>query len=431
MKAMQKRVLFVDDNTQFLEMVREIISRIGGAAWDIHTAQNVGQAMNVIAEKQIDLVVLDVHMPVVDGMQFLSLLNRKHPNVVKAVLTADTSDMHRTICSSRGAELFLAKPQSESEWQKVFNSLNEIGRFQPQEGFRGVLRRVGLQDVLQMECLSRNSALLEIATKELRGLIYISEGQIIHAEAGDRSGPEAFNFLMGLTGGEFAQKPYVAPPRRTITDSWEFLLMEAARKRDESIEEGEPAPPETPSPPRLRVAPAPPPAEAPPAGRVPRPRDQVPAEPPPAPPGWGDTPLNQIPKTRAAARSSTRAAPAGAGRRGAVPAPPESKTSFLNRPHVPNAVDAQRPEVAEFIICSSQGDLLYEWQCYDTNARVNFLEFLSQKTRVLSQGLPMGHFERFEVFGSKSRVIAQLENDHAVFVRTNVAPDGSVSGDNT
>ena len=94
-------------------------------------------------------------------------------------------------------------------------------------------------------------------------------------------------------------------------------------------------------------------------------------------------------------------------------------------------MDTHRPEVAEFIIISSQGDLLYEWQCHDVNARVNFLEFLSQKSRLLSQGLAMGHFERFEVFGSKSRIITQLENDHAVFVRTNVTSDSAVPGDNS
>jgi CheY-like chemotaxis protein len=381
-----KRVLFVDDNPQFLDLTQEIISRLAGATWEIHTAQNVGQAMNMIAEKRIDLVVLDVLMPVVDGMQFLSLLNRKHPNVLKAVLTGDATEMHRTICMSRGAELFLAKPQADSEWQVIFDSLNGIGRYQPQEGFRGVLRRVGLQDVLQMECLSRNSATLEITTKELRGLIYILEGQIVHAEAGDRSGTEAFNFLMGLTGGEFAQKPYVNPPQQTITDSWEFLLMEAARKRDETFGPDDPLFADT------QVIPQFGPASA-----------QEQWQPPVAP-----SPLHA---------------------RRQVQPPPESQTQFFTRPPVPDLIDSQRPEVTEFIVVSSQGDLIYDWQCHDVNARVNFLEFLSQKARLLSQGLPMGQFERLEVFGSKSRIITQLENDHAVFVRSNVAPDKSVVGD--
>jgi CheY-like chemotaxis protein len=411
MSGMQKKVLFVDDSQQFLDIVQEIMSRIAGSAWDIHVAQNAGQAMNVIAEKQIDLVVLDVHMPVVDGMQFLSLLNRKHPNVLKAVLTADTSDMHRTVCMSRGAELFLAKPQSQAEWEQLFTTLNEIGRYQPQEGFRGVLRRVGLQDVLQMECLSRNSALLEITTKELRGLIYIYEGQIIHAEAGDRNGTEAFNFLMGLTGGEFAQKPYVTPSEQTITDSWEFLLMEAARKRDESG--GEPTAPEDAIPPQFR-----PPFTRTPAGLMPE-EPEFDATPQP---GYDEPP-------QPAAPQRTQWQPPPQPRRPA--APPPSQTHFFTRASAPAAVDTQRPEVAEFLIFSSQGDLIYEWRCHDVNARVNFLEFLSQKTRLLSQGLPMGHFERFEIFGSRSRIITQLENDHAVFVRSNVATDPSVVGDNT
>ncbi|HKQ38914.1 MAG TPA: response regulator [Verrucomicrobiae bacterium] len=396
MSGSTKRVLFVDDNPQFLDLTREIMSRLAGASWEIHTAQNVGQAMNMIAEKQIDLVVLDVLMPVVDGMQFLSLLNRKHPNVLKAVLTGDSSEMHRTICMSRGAELFLPKPQGDSEWHVVFDSLNSIGRLQPQEGFRGVLRRVGLQDVLQMECLSRNSALLEITTKELRGLIYIFEGQIIHAEAGDRSGPEAFNFLMGLTGGEFAQKPFVTPTQRTITDSWEFLLMEAARQRDETFGPDDPIISETPVVPQFRSAGQP-----------------VAAPQKPAGPQWQPPAAPALPQPR----------------RPAPPRPTEPQTNFFTRPPAPNAADTQRPEVTEFVVFSSQGDLIYEWQCPDSNARINFLEFLSQKTRQLGQGLPMGHFERFEVFGSKSRIITQIENDHAVFVRSNVAPDNSVVGD--
>lgn len=414
-----KKVLFVDDNPQFLEATREIMSQLSGGSWDIYSAQNVGQAMNIIAEKQIDLVVLDVLMPVVDGMQFLSLLNRKNPNVLKAVLTGDASETHRTICMSRGAELFLAKPQAESEWQLIFESLNTLGRFQPQEGFRGVLRRVGLQDVLQMECLSRNSALLEITTKELRGLIYIFEGQIIHAEAGDRMGAEAFNFLMGLTGGEFAQKPYVSPPEQTITDSWEFLLMEAARNRDESSGPDELLSTDINIMPQLRPAPQTPPPALVPAPMV-SPR---PWQPPPAPPVSLPAPAARQPQWQPPAPTALPQP------RSKVPVPVEGLTQFFTRPPAPNAVDTQRPEVAEFVIFSSQGDLIHEWQCQDVNARVNFLEFLSQKTRVLGQGLPMGHFERLEVFGSKSRIITQLENDHAVFVRSNVAIDTSVVGD--
>ena len=187
--------------------------------------------------------------------------------------------------------------------------------------------------------------------------------------------------------------------------------MEAARKRDELLGPDEPEEPQQVVLPQFRPMAAP-------AAQPPDARNGTPHVPEQSS-DWGDTPLGQLGAMRPP------------GRRPYIPPPPESQTHFFTRPPTPNSVDAHRPEVAEFIIFSSQGDLLYEWQCHDVNARVNFLEFLSQKARLLCQGLPMGHFERFEVFGSKSRILTQIENDHAVFVRSNVPTDTSVVGDNS
>ena len=105
-----KRLLFVDDNADFLGIVQTILGGIVGEKWEIYTAQNAGMALQVLQDNQIDLVVVDMHMPVVDGFQFLALLTRKHPNLPKAVMTSDVSEAHRAACLSRGAEAFLQKP---------------------------------------------------------------------------------------------------------------------------------------------------------------------------------------------------------------------------------------------------------------------------------------------------------------------------------
>src|SRR4051812_3534165 len=228
------KVLFIDDDALFLEMAQNVMQSFAGEGWEIHTATNAGDGLSIIQEKHIELVVVDVHMPVVNGMQFLQLLNRKHPNVARVVLSGDATEAERATCLSLGAELVLDKGEIRKSWQNIFRTLNELARVQPEEGFRGVLRRVSLPDVLQMECLSRSSALLEISTKSLRGYIFIHEGQIIHAEAGERTGEDGFNYLMSLAGGEFNFKPFHEPSERTISSPWEFLLMEVARKRDEA-----------------------------------------------------------------------------------------------------------------------------------------------------------------------------------------------------
>jgi len=167
-----------------------------------------------------------------------------------------------------------------------------------------------------------------------------------------------------LAGGEFNLKPFHEPSERTISSSWEFLLMEAARRRDEASEAAPPAP-------------------------------------------------------GVEAKASV-AAPAPAASK-VVPFPvPDSRFFAKEETHqIPGDL---RPETAEMIVCSVQGDVIYEWQCPDSSARVNFLEFLSQKARQIGVGLSFGTFERFEIMSPRSRVVAQVQGEHAIIVRTNLLP---------
>lgn len=101
-------------------------------------------------------------------------------------------------------------------------------------GFQGVLRQVGLQEILQLECLGRKSSILEVTTPRIRGRIYICDGSIVHAESGTLDGEVALYGILGLQGGQFALHPYTEPAQRTISGHWEALLMEAARITDEA-----------------------------------------------------------------------------------------------------------------------------------------------------------------------------------------------------
>ena len=101
-----------------------------------------------------------------------------------------------------------------------------------------MLRRVGLSDVIQMECLARNSSILEIYNQHVIGRIYIEEGQLVHAAGGDLVGEQALQKLLSLPGGSFELAQFEAPPQLTLSGPWEFLLMEAARMRDEMAANG-------------------------------------------------------------------------------------------------------------------------------------------------------------------------------------------------
>jgi CheY-like chemotaxis protein len=358
-----KKVLFVDDNLQFLEMIERVLGGWSQGEWQIFLAQNSGKALLILQEHKIDLAVVDIQMPVVDGIQFLALLNRKYPNVQKVTLSAYADSASRTACLNHGAELFLEKPRNPGDLEIIYSTLRELVRQKPvATGFRGVLRQVSLEDVLQMECLNRNSSILEVMANKQVGKIYVLDGAIIHAEVDDRNGEAAFNKILTLKGGEFNLRPFTEPPQRSIEGSWEFLLMEAARARDEAAEPG--------------------------------PESESESEP--------------------VADYFSELAPEMP-----VPAAPTQAPSVPPAPKVfvPEEVVNLPARIEEMVVCSANGDVLYQWKCGNTNDRISFLEFLSQKSAQLGEGLNLGAFDRLEMEGERSRIVAQVKTDRGVFVR--------------
>jgi CheY-like chemotaxis protein len=230
----QRQFLFVDDNPEFLAALTELLKEMSGGKWSIRTATNHSRALDQLKAKAVDTIVLDVEMPVMDGIEFLRLLGRKHPGQQVVMLSGRIDESARKTCLDLGATLYLEKPVSAQGFRSLYAALDSLAAAPPQSGFRGVIQRVGLEDVLQMECLARKSSLLEVSTGNRRGQIYICDGQIVHAQAGQLQGEMALYGLLALQGGEFALKPFAEPSRRTISGQYEFLLMEAARLRDEA-----------------------------------------------------------------------------------------------------------------------------------------------------------------------------------------------------
>jgi CheY-like chemotaxis protein len=231
--AKKHQVLFVDDDNAFLEAITELYGILGDKTWEIHRASTADRALAALQQNAIDLVVLDIGMPVLDGVQLLNLIHRRYPDVKKAILTGSASTGDRAACLANGAELFIQKPLSSEGMKAVFTTLNELITWAQRKGFSGMLRQVGLLDVIQIECLGRNTSILEVRNQRMHGQIYIEAGTIVHAAVGTLIGEKAFYRLLSLTGGEFHLLPFKQPPERTVHGQWEFLLMEAARIHDE------------------------------------------------------------------------------------------------------------------------------------------------------------------------------------------------------
>jgi CheY-like chemotaxis protein len=351
------RVLFVDDDRRYLEMLSELMRFLSAGTWDVQVATNAGEALPLLQDHSIDLIVIDLRMPVLDGLQFLRLLNRRHPGLLKVVLTGFATEAYRAACLASGAELFLEKPVDEGSHERLFATLDGLMQLQPEEGFRGVLRQVSLQDLIQMQCLALGSSVLELEAESGQGKIFIQNGALVHAEAGALQGEDAFYHLLAQKGGDFRLRPFVESPPQTLEGTWEFLLMEAARLRDEASQ---------------------------PSGAD----------------GQSDpTPTEMRGKIRDAEF---------------IDSGPQIEAAVLEPP----VHSAWVRVIDEFLVCSGDGKVLYEWGCRNSDLWVNFLEFLSQKGRRLGQGLPLGSFQRLEATADRSRMVALVQENRGVVVRS-------------
>ena len=72
----QHQVLFVDDDGIFLNSSPICLAPLSGQSWQIHLATSAEAALEILKSAQIDLAVVDIKMPVLDGMQFIGLLQR-------------------------------------------------------------------------------------------------------------------------------------------------------------------------------------------------------------------------------------------------------------------------------------------------------------------------------------------------------------------
>ena len=77
--------------------------------------------------------------------------------------------------------------------------------------------------------------------------------------------------------------------------------------------------------------------------------------------------------------------------------------------------DLIQPHVTEVVVCNPRQNALLK--VGNNSDRISFLEFLSQKSQQLGEGLNLGAFDRLEMEGDQTRVVAQVKLDRGIFLR--------------
>ena len=228
------KVLLLDDDAELLDLYRQLLSQLPSRP-EIFTVSSGPRAMAMLEADKFRLLICDLKMPKMDGLQVLSIVRRKHPDLRTVVLTSVTDEQFRSRAYALGVDLFWNKPSSEQEIKMFLECLESLlGRDADNVGFRGVQSK-SLVDIIQLECISQSSSVLRITNGPYSGKIWIHEGEVIDSEAAELRGEVAFNKILSWKTGSFEALPPEPSRPRTINKSYNALLLESAQALDESM----------------------------------------------------------------------------------------------------------------------------------------------------------------------------------------------------
>jgi putative two-component system response regulator len=123
----ERRILVVDDEEANLRFLRRVLERAGYAR--VETTTDPLSALRLFVEMQPDLVLLDLHMPTLDGwevMERLAPVSGGRAGVPFLVLTGDAAEETKRRALEAGARDFLTKPFSQSELLLRVRNLLEV-----------------------------------------------------------------------------------------------------------------------------------------------------------------------------------------------------------------------------------------------------------------------------------------------------------------
>jgi DNA-binding NtrC family response regulator len=186
------RVLVVDDDRAVGMVLASLLKQAGHEAHHVASGE---EALAALASRGIDLVISDVRMPGMDGMELLGEVKQRAPDVPVVLLTAHGSVPLAVEAMKAGAADFLAKPFDKDEVlftveKAMATSSHASGK--PPEASRGETLLAGSSDAMN-ECIERlKKAAPTLATVLLRGESGTGKevaARTLHAWSPRKSGP--------------------------------------------------------------------------------------------------------------------------------------------------------------------------------------------------------------------------------------------------
>lgn len=180
---MRYTVLIADDEPEIVELLQLYLEK----DYTIKTAVNGAEALQCIRSTQIDLVILDIMMPVMDGLQLIKQIRATHHMPV-LFLSAKSQDHDKILGLGLGADDYIAKP---------FNPLEIVARVE------ALLRRVNHFDAAEIPAAKEENLVLGDLTLDRSQCMLFRSGTPVTLTSTEY---KIMELLLGQPGRVFTRK---------------------------------------------------------------------------------------------------------------------------------------------------------------------------------------------------------------------------------
>ena len=235
---MPKQVLIVDDEETLSWSLAKTLAR-DRAIYEVTTTDNGLTALDILKKSFYDLVVLELSLPGINGLDLLVRIKQEMPSTKVITITANGGQEIKEKTKARGASYYIEKPFDLEQMRSIIlKTLNE----DVDKGFDGSIHGLKLPDLIQMNCLGQVTTALHVKKDTRDGIIFFEDGKITHAQVGAIEGEDAFFSILSWQSGNFKFMGSQKAPKTSISSNWEYLLIEGMRKADElalALEKGD------------------------------------------------------------------------------------------------------------------------------------------------------------------------------------------------
>lgn len=252
MAQRRQRVLIVDDEDGIVLALHRFLYQ-DNHRYDVLLAKNAEIGRQILRETPVDVLVTDVHLPGMSGMDLVCWAAVETPDTRAIVMTAFDVNTIRDKAHAVGCLKLIRKPFDLHELRAAILQAMEI-----RDSLLGSLSELSAVDVIQMLCLGRKTTALRIARGQSSGVILIHNGDIVHGIWDNIVGEDAVHEMIAVEDGVFNMAPFPPDFERTIYGDYQHILMEGVRKLDEKARFGptvdDPAPRPSVRPGRISTA---------------------------------------------------------------------------------------------------------------------------------------------------------------------------------